>query len=178
MTKILQQRGEQTPAAIVEDQQLRRLALIALANVLQSLVTWYQKENGESPVSNLSSPRSEEAAAEQSDSGISNGMSAEEGNSNVDFASMKQRKKYLQEGVRLFNWKWKKGLNYLLDTHCIQSRNSKDIAAFLYETEGLNKNFIGEYLGEGEQENIATMHAFVEFMNFTGMQFVEALRLA
>ncbi|KAI8905469.1 hypothetical protein EDD86DRAFT_257459 [Gorgonomyces haynaldii] len=43
-------------------------------------------------------------------------------------------------------------------------------------TEGLNKNNIGEYLGEGEEENIQIMHCFVDLMDFTGLKFVEALR--
>ncbi|KAG5456384.1 MAG: Sec7 domain-containing protein [Olpidium bornovanus] len=35
---------------------------------------------------------------------------------------------------------------------------------------------IGEYLGEGEPENIAIMHAFVDEMEFSGCKFVDALR--
>ena len=34
--------------------------------------------------------------------------------------------------------------------------------------------FSGEYLGDGE--NIVTMHHYVDQMNFTGMEFVKALR--
>lgn len=35
---------------------------------------------------------------------------------------------------------------------------------------------IGEYLGEGEEENIAIMHAFVDQMDFVGIKFVPAIR--
>ena len=35
---------------------------------------------------------------------------------------------------------------------------------------------IGEFLGEGEEENIAIMHAFVDQMDFNGLKFIEALR--
>lgn len=47
---------------------------------------------------------------------------------------------------------------------------------FLLNTEGLNKTAIGEFLGEGDDENIAIMHAFVDEMDFTETKFVEALR--
>ncbi|KAJ1556021.1 guanine nucleotide exchange protein for ADP-robosylation factor [Cladochytrium tenue] len=41
---------------------------------------------------------------------------------------------------------------------------------------GLNKVMIGEFLGEGDEENIAIMHAFVDEFDFSGMHFVPALR--
>lgn len=46
----------------------------------------------------------------------------------------------------------------------------------LLTTPNLNKKMIGEYLGEGDDFNIAVMHAFVEEMNFDGLGFVDALR--
>ena len=41
---------------------------------------------------------------------------------------------------------------------------------------GLDKAGIGEYLGEGDPENVAIMHAFVDSMDFTKRRFVDALR--
>lgn len=36
---------------------------------------------------------------------------------------------------------------------------------------------IGEYLGEGDPESVATMHAFVDLMDFSSMKFTDALRM-
>lgn len=64
----------------------------------------------------------------------------------------------------------------LTESGCIKNKDPQTIASFLLTTEGLNKEMIGEYLGEGDQENINIMHAFVDLMNFRDMGFVEALR--
>ncbi|KAI8852805.1 hypothetical protein BC829DRAFT_440418 [Chytridium lagenaria] len=92
------------------------------------------------------------------------------------FETLKHRKQVLLEGIKRFNFKPKKGIQFLLDSACIPSRTPRDIALFLLHTEGLNKNMIGEFLGEGEEENIAIMHAFVDEMDFNQMRFTQALR--
>eukprot|EP00842_Homolaphlyctis_polyrhiza_P000851 jgi/Hompol1/1767/HPOL_005721-RA len=74
------------------------------------------------------------------------------------FENLKQRKQLIIEGVKRFNFKPKKGMQFLLDSGCIASKNPSDIAHFLLTTEGLNKAMIGEFLGEGDEENIAIMH--------------------
>ncbi|KAI9332211.1 hypothetical protein BDR26DRAFT_649613 [Obelidium mucronatum] len=94
----------------------------------------------------------------------------------TQFQNLKHRKQVLLEGIKRFNTKPKKGMQYLLDSGCIPSRTPKDIATFLLHTEGLNKTMIGEFLGEGDEENIAIMHAFVDEMEFSHMPFVTALR--
>ena len=88
----------------------------------------------------------------------------------------KQRKTALLEGIRQFNYKPKRGLKTLIDHGFIKSKASGDIARFLLHTEQLSKTLIGEYLGEGDPENVATMHAFVDLMDFSKMRFVDALR--
>lgn len=65
------------------------------------------------------------------------------------FENLKHRKQMLQEGIRKFNWKPKKGIHYLLSGGFIASAEPADVAKFLLTTEGLNKAMIGEYLGEG-----------------------------
>ncbi|KAJ3040877.1 guanine nucleotide exchange protein for ADP-robosylation factor [Rhizophlyctis rosea] len=92
------------------------------------------------------------------------------------FETLRHRKQVLVEGVKRFNFKPKKGMQYLLDSSCIPSRTPRDIARFLLHTEGLNKAMIGEFLGEGDEENITIMHAFVDEMDFTGLKFTEAMR--
>ncbi|KAF8529196.1 Sec7-domain-containing protein [Hysterangium stoloniferum] len=94
------------------------------------------------------------------------------------FESAKQKKTTLLEGIRKFNFKPKRqGVEFLLETGFIPSRLPQAIAQFLLETDGLNKAMIGEYLGDGDNENVAIMHAFVDLMDFTELPFTEALRM-
>lgn len=65
------------------------------------------------------------------------------------FESAKQRKTNLLEGIKKFNFKPKRGIQYLLEQGFIRSRSPQDIARFLLGNEGLSKAMIGEYLGEG-----------------------------
>lgn len=89
------------------------------------------------------------------------------------------------------------GIAFLVETGFIRTREPKDIARFLLHADGLDKAQIGEYLGEGsvspacsqgwslklmgfldlsDADNIATMHAFVDLMDFASTPFVDALR--
>lgn len=88
----------------------------------------------------------------------------------------KLRKTALMNGIRHFNFKPKRGIQTLLKDGFIRSDTPEDIASFIVQHEQLDKAMIGEYLGEGEPQNVATMHAFVDSMNFTRRKFVDALR--
>lgn len=92
------------------------------------------------------------------------------------FENLKQRKKAFLDGVKLFNQKAKKGIEHFLNHNFIPSNSPKDIAKFLLETEGLDKAVIGEYMGEGNELNVAVMHAFVDQMDFANTDFVLAMR--
>lgn len=83
----------------------------------------------------------------------------------------------IKEGVRLFNYKTKKGISYLIEHGVLEKNSASSLAHFLLTTEGLDKKVIGEYLGEGELFNISVMHSFVDEMEFKGMRFVDAMRL-
>ncbi|KAG6814203.1 hypothetical protein H0H92_000880 [Tricholoma furcatifolium] len=93
------------------------------------------------------------------------------------FESAKQKKTTLLEGIKKFNFKPKRGIQSLIETGFIPSNAPIDIAKFLLATDGLSKSMIGEYLGEGAEENIAIMHAFVDQLDFRDLPFVEALRV-
>ena len=88
----------------------------------------------------------------------------------------KHRKTALNNGIRQFNFKPKRGIKQLITDGFISSDSPEDIATFIIQTEDLDKAMIGEYLGEGETQNIAIMHAFVDSMDFTRRRFVDALR--
>ena len=88
----------------------------------------------------------------------------------------KLRKTALLNGIRQFNFKPKRGIKTLLSDGFIGSDSPEDIAAFILQNEMLDKAMIGEYLGEGEPQNVAIMHAFVDSMDFTRRRFVDSLR--
>ena len=88
----------------------------------------------------------------------------------------KMRKTALTNGIRQFNFKPKRGIKTLLKDGFIKSDSPEDVAAFIVQHEQLDKAMIGEYLGEGDPQNVATMHAFVDSMDFTRRRFVDALR--
>ena len=88
----------------------------------------------------------------------------------------KLRKTALNNGIRQFNFKPKRGIKTLTADGFIKSDSPEDIASFILQNESLDKAGIGEYLGEGETKNIAIMHAFVDSMDFTRRRFVDALR--
>lgn len=92
------------------------------------------------------------------------------------FETAKQRKTILWDGIRKFNAKPKRGMEVFLAHGYIPSPSPQDIAKFLLTTEGLNKAMLGEFLGEGDPENVAIMHAFVDQMHFGRMPFTDALR--
>src|SRR5699024_9900729 len=89
---------------------------------------------------------------------------------------VKQRKIALTNAVQQFNFKPKRGMKLLLKDGFIRSEAPEDVASFFFGNERLDKSILGEYLGEGDAENIATMHAFVDMMEFEKRRFVDALR--
>ncbi|KAG0709598.1 hypothetical protein DFH29DRAFT_884876 [Suillus ampliporus] len=176
--------------------QLRRQGLECLVAVLRSLVTW-GTATGKTPAESACAdpaPRSqteEEIAADTMTPDPSlDRLAASAGSmealrqSTPDiaddpsrFESAKQKKTTLLEGIKKFNFKPKRGVQFLIETEFIPSSSPRDIAGFLLTTDGLSKSMIGEYLGEGDEQNVAIMHAFVDFLDFRNLGFVDAVRV-
>ncbi|CAG8632618.1 9478_t:CDS:2, partial [Ambispora leptoticha] len=93
----------------------------------------------------------------------------------AQYQEIMTRKQTLQAGIRLFNTKPQKGLQFLIENNFCK-KDTDDVVSFLMTTPGLNKAAIGEYLGESDAEAIKVMHTFVDRMDFTGLGFVDALR--
>jgi brefeldin A-inhibited guanine nucleotide-exchange protein len=89
---------------------------------------------------------------------------------------VKLRKTALNEGIRQFNFKPKRGIKTLIAEGFIQTDSAEDIARFLISNERINKAMLGDFLGEGDEKHVAIMHAFVDLMDFTKRRFVDALR--
>ncbi|KAF2723387.1 hypothetical protein K431DRAFT_283187 [Polychaeton citri CBS 116435] len=89
---------------------------------------------------------------------------------------IKQHKTALNKAIKAFNFKPKRGLKALLEGGFIESSDPKDIGRFLLTNKSISKKALGEYLGEGDEENIKIMHAFVDCMDFNKSRFTDALR--
>lgn len=171
------------------DFQLKQQSLDCLVRTLRSLVNWSQESFAatEAKLQTLDSRSSADVIRESLDH--RNGsprMSAvdtpqppstpllEDDPQQLEKA--KQRKTALINGIRQFNFKPKRGIKALLEDGFIRSGSPEDIASFILQNDRLDKAMIGEYLGEGDTNNVAIMHAFVDSMDFTRRRFVDALR--
>lgn len=165
---------------------LKQQALECLVQTLRSLVRWAQQGrliNGNDVEFHPSGEYPRESSDVRQVNGLISagtetpptGLSLAEDDPN-QLEKAKQHKTALLNAVRAFNFKPKRGIKVLIEGGFIKSKNPEDIARFLLTNDRLDKAAIGEYLGEGEQENINIMHAFVDSMEFTKTRFVDALR--
>ncbi|XP_072962214.1 brefeldin A-inhibited guanine nucleotide-exchange protein 1 [Typha angustifolia] len=95
-----------------------------------------------------------------------------------DAATLEQRRAYkleFQKGITLFNRKPSKGIEFLINSKKI-APSPEEVASFLRNATGLNPAIIGDYLGEREEFPLKVMHAYVDSLNFEGMDFYEAIR--
>lgn len=84
-------------------------------------------------------------------------------------------KEEMKSAVQSFNAKPQKGIDQLL----IQKKcngDPEDIARFLLETEGLNMQMIGEYLGKNSEFNQIVLRAYINQLDFNGQMVDEAMR--
>ncbi|AAS54344.2 AGL147Cp [Eremothecium gossypii ATCC 10895] len=113
--------------------------------------------------------------------GDQNSVQQSEASEDIDdptqFENLKLRKTELQKCIRLFNFKPHKGIQDLLKLGFIKDTTPNAIAKWLLYTPGLDLAAVGDYLGEGSEENIAIMHAFVDELDFSNLSLVDALRV-
>lgn len=97
----------------------------------------------------------------------------------VPFArKMKQIKRKLMVGVDHFNRDSKKSLEFLHAAHLLpELYDPKSIACFLRYTNGLDKNLVGDFLGNHDEFCIQVLHEFVNTFDFQNMNLDIALRI-
>ncbi|KAE8354118.1 guanyl-nucleotide exchange factor [Aspergillus coremiiformis] len=168
---------------------LKHQAVESLVEILQSLDNWASQRIADQAAANLASQKSVDNSRESLDTNagvflssprveaeFSTGGStpvAEDDPSQME--KVKQRKIALMNAVQQFNFKPKRGVKLFIQEGFIKSEPA-EIASLLFRNDRLDKAMIGEYLGEGDAENIAIMHAFVDMMDFTKRRFVDSLR--
>ena len=91
------------------------------------------------------------------------------------FERAKTNKALFKEGVELFNKKPKKGIQFLQKAGQL-SEDPAEVAHFLRSTPSLDKTQIGELLGSPDEADLRVMHAYVDSMDFPGMELDEAIR--
>ncbi|PWY62619.1 guanyl-nucleotide exchange factor [Aspergillus eucalypticola CBS 122712] len=172
------------------DYILKNQAVECLVEILQSLDNWASQRlvDQAAPVLNSSSQKSIDNPRDSMETTAATYLSspriestdgsttpvAEDDPSQIE--KVKQRKIAFTNAIQQFNFKAKRGIKLFIKDGFVRSSSPEDIAAFLFRNERLDKAMIGEYLGEGEAENIAIMHAFVDMMEFSKRRFVDALR--
>ncbi|KAG8070581.1 hypothetical protein GUJ93_ZPchr0006g40887 [Zizania palustris] len=90
----------------------------------------------------------------------------------------KSIKRTLMVGVEHFNRDKKKGFEYLQGAHLLPEKlDPHNVALFFRYTTGLDKNLIGDYLGNHDEFSILILHEFAKTFDFKDMNLDAALRL-
>ena len=86
------------------------------------------------------------------------------------------QKEILEHGINLFNKKPRAGLDYL-QQHGLLATDIRSVAEFLHKDDDrLDRTVIGDYLGDPDDFNRAVMYQYVDLLDFTGKDLVQALR--
>lgn len=87
-------------------------------------------------------------------------------------------KKKLMAGVDHFNREPNKGLEFLQGIHLLPEKlDPHSVACFFHYTSGLDKNYVGEFLGNHDEFCIRVLHEFAKIFDFQDMNLDTALRL-
>ena len=99
-------------------------------------------------------------------------------NTHID-RNIEEKYKYEKAKVK-FNIRFSKGIAYLINEGLIDATNqdqqAKDVASFMRMNLHLNKEQIGEILGDNSQLNLKVLKYYTESFNFKDISFLQALR--
>ncbi|KAL6125659.1 hypothetical protein ACLB2K_073714 [Fragaria x ananassa] len=93
-----------------------------------------------------------------------------------------RRRKYIKRrltiGADHFNHDPKKGLEFLQGTHLLPDKlDPQSVACFFRYTAGLDKNLVGDFLGNHDEFCVQVLHKFAGTFDFQDMNLDTALRL-
>ncbi|CAB3982629.1 brefeldin A-inhibited guanine nucleotide-exchange 1 isoform X1 [Paramuricea clavata] len=184
-------------ATPVQERSIRIKGLECLVSILKCMVEWsrdlYFKpdsqvddkldfEDGTPTMPRKGSTLEEEGAVDgdlQSKTGgsqnsLNNGLPLDNAE---QFESLKQKKETKEKGIQLFNKKSpSKGIKFL-QTEGLLGDSVTEVAQFLHADDKLDKTMIGELLGDPGQYEREVMYAYIDQLEFSGMNLVQALRL-
>ncbi|PIA16777.1 Sec7-domain-containing protein, partial [Coemansia reversa NRRL 1564] len=176
------QQQEKTNAvqSTMDEYAVRQLALSSLAALLQSMVAWSDRLADPVSLTRAAADATAAAVPETPTEASSAGEQLADAAADDDpqsLMSIRSRKAQFDHGRRLFAWKPQKGIDAWRAAKILTSNDPQELGKFLYASrDALDKVVLGEYLGKGEPYNVAVMHAFVDQIDFSEMQFVAALR--
>ncbi|VDK79873.1 unnamed protein product [Litomosoides sigmodontis] len=173
-------------AAVLQKQRersMRILGLECLVECLQCMVDWFDDISSGRPIPDVLQSYDfgrkivPKHIVELESIDVSSTESAIPQASAVhQFEQLKQKKETIEHGIHLFARKTGQGLKFLQERHLIGTK-PEDIAAFFHKEDRLDKTVVGDYLGDGDDFNKRVMYAYVDQMDFSGRDFVTALRL-
>ncbi|XP_042435949.1 brefeldin A-inhibited guanine nucleotide-exchange protein 1-like [Zingiber officinale] len=175
--------GSATSLSPAQNTTLRIESVKCLNCIIKSMGVWMDQQlrlgdfapesrENEHSSENLTSLNGEEGSVADHD------LHSDANHEPSDTASLEQRRAYkleFQKGVALFNKKPSKGIDFLIKIKKIGA-SPEEVASFLKNASGLNPSVVGDYLGEREDFSLKVMHAYVDSINFEGMNFGEAIR--
>uniref|UniRef100_A0A452VPC8 ADP ribosylation factor guanine nucleotide exchange factor 1 n=1 Tax=Ursus maritimus TaxID=29073 RepID=A0A452VPC8_URSMA len=198
LSKIAQGRGSQELGmSNVQELSLRKKGLECLVSILKCMVEWskdqYVNPNSqttlgqekplEQETTEIKHPEtinrygSLNSLESTSSSGIGSYSTQMSGTDNPEqFEVLKQQKEIIEQGIDLFNKKPKRGIQYLQEQGMLGT-TPEDIAQFLHQEERLDSTQVGEFLGDNDKFNKEVMYAYVDQHDFSGKDFVSALRM-
>uniref|UniRef100_A0A8C0DU32 SEC7 domain-containing protein n=1 Tax=Balaenoptera musculus TaxID=9771 RepID=A0A8C0DU32_BALMU len=198
LSKIAQGRGSQELGmSNVQELSLRKKGLECLVSILKCMVEWSkdqyvnpnsqttlgQEKPSEQETSEVKHPEtinrygSLNSLESTSSSGIGSYSTQMSGTDNPEqFEVLKQQKEIIEQGIDLFTKKPKRGIQYLQEQGMLGT-TPEDIAQFLHQEERLDSTQVGEFLGDNDKFNKEVMYAYVDQHDFSGKDFVSALRM-
>uniref|UniRef100_A0A8C5T6V5 ADP ribosylation factor guanine nucleotide exchange factor 1 n=1 Tax=Malurus cyaneus samueli TaxID=2593467 RepID=A0A8C5T6V5_9PASS len=198
LSKIAQGRGSQELGmSNVQELSLRKKGLECLVSILKCMVEWskdqYVNPNSQTTLGQEKPTEQDSSETKHPEtinrygslnsldstasSGIGSYSTQMSGTDNPEqFEVLKQQKEIIEQGIDLFNKKPKRGIQYLQEQGMLGT-TPEDIAQFLHQEERLDSTQVGEFLGDNDKFNKEVMYAYVDQHDFSGKDFVSALRM-
>ncbi|CAI2293890.1 unnamed protein product [Caenorhabditis sp. 36 PRJEB53466] len=148
------------PAQKEKERAMRLLGLSCLTDLLQCLVDWFQV----CEVAKLKNDLKDSEADEQTEDSFER------------FEHLKLQKDALELGIQIFKEKPKKGLKFLQEKGFVGA-DPVEVADFMLKEDRLNKTQVGDFLGDSDEFNNKVMHAYIDFLDFSSLDILAALRL-
>ncbi|KAG0723310.1 Brefeldin A-inhibited guanine nucleotide-exchange protein 1 [Chionoecetes opilio] len=173
-----------------QEQSMKTKGLECLVSILRCMVEWSRdlyhpntlsslnqekKKDADEPEVNSSTEENRSSLARHGSQNSINSMStpASIGDKPERFQSLKHRKELLEEGIKIFAEKPKRGVTFLQSEGLLGS-TPLDVAKFFHDDIRLDKTKIGEYLGDPDLKEC--MCAYIDEMDYHGQELVPALR--
>ncbi|ULU14362.1 hypothetical protein L3Y34_016702 [Caenorhabditis briggsae] len=151
------------PAQKEKERAMRLLGLSCLTDLLQCLVDWWQVCEVQKITSDI-------------DEAVEANEAPGDETTFEKFENLKHQKNLMEQGIQLFSEKPKKGLKFLQD-HGFVGTDAIEVAEFMMKEERLNKTQVGDFLGDSDEFNNSVMHAYIDFLDFSSIDILAALRL-